>query len=318
MTKSSSLPTIIGRAKAGAARHSPAGPRPKRADPPKKDELAPLVAKELTLALVTGAARVIDLFHQWDSSGDGLIQKSEFRSGLEAFGLRAEPGEIDLLFDAWDSDNSGSLSLMELHRILRHGGSISLPRSLRHDAITQREVLGLELNDLRASMCEGERAKEDWRHIRAKASLIGKMQLAQALDRTPVRDVSAVEHERLLAALAEHTDGIVDTLSDWDGEFKGDGTVTKRDFWRAMAVVGVKTERDIADSLFTSFDEELAGTLEISILDSRLREAAGRKAKPSARSGGTSNLLGHHLFQDGDKTVQEQLRHALVHNSVIT
>ena len=45
------------------------------------------------------------------------------------------------MFDAWDTDRSGSLSLIELYRILRRGGNVSLPPALKPDPITQEEIL---------------------------------------------------------------------------------------------------------------------------------------------------------------------------------
>lgn len=44
------------------------------------------------------------------------------------------------VFDAWDLDQSGHISLLELHRILRRGGAVKLPPSLKPDPITQDEI----------------------------------------------------------------------------------------------------------------------------------------------------------------------------------
>ena len=66
------------------------------------------MVSELRKALVTCSARVIDLFKEWDTSGDGLLQKKEFRDGLTAFGLTADRAVVDALFGEWDADGSGA------------------------------------------------------------------------------------------------------------------------------------------------------------------------------------------------------------------
>ena len=39
-------------------------------------------------------------------------------------GLEVDEAEADTLFDSWDLDSSGSLSIEELHKILRRGGKV--------------------------------------------------------------------------------------------------------------------------------------------------------------------------------------------------
>jgi hypothetical protein len=122
------------------------------------------------------------------------------------------------------------------------------------------------------------------------------------------------------------------TLSDWDVDYNGDGSVTKRDFRRALIVVGLLPERYVADQLF---DHLLAkGTAK----DAAAAAAVGSKASsplstqdPSShkmelwlldrglRFGSKvtkSRVLPGDLFQNGDRSVQEQLRDALVANSL--
>jgi Ca2+-binding EF-hand superfamily protein len=39
-------------------------------------------------------------------------------------GLEVNEAEADTLFDSWDLDSSGTLSIDELHKILRRGGKV--------------------------------------------------------------------------------------------------------------------------------------------------------------------------------------------------
>ena len=70
-------------------------------------------------ALVTQATRVMDLFHQWDLNGDGVITFSEFLRALPELGLWADPSEAQDLFDSFDIDRSGTISFRELNHMLR-------------------------------------------------------------------------------------------------------------------------------------------------------------------------------------------------------
>jgi len=245
-----------------------------------------------------------------------LLQKAEFRDGLTAFGLNADRAVVDSLFDEWDADGSGDLSLIELHRILRHGGSIQLPRTLRHDTITQREVLGVELDELLEAE-ELPTEKKDWRHIRATATLIGRLQLAAARESRGVRPVSEIERSKLLKELQqpEVADEILRMLSDWDVEFKLDGLISKRDFRRVLPLIPhtVKVDRNVVDALFDEWDTEGREVLELHELDNKLND--GRTDK-KARNSQLKGMGGGELFQDGSKSVAEQLRDALVANSM--
>ena len=49
------------------------------------------VAQQLKLALSKNAGRVIDLFREWDTDGDGTVSRKEFRKALPALGLGVRP-----------------------------------------------------------------------------------------------------------------------------------------------------------------------------------------------------------------------------------
>ena len=47
-----------------------------------------------------------------------------FCKGLGGMGLGVKPAEAYALFDSWDSDAVGAISLSQLNNILRHGGRV--------------------------------------------------------------------------------------------------------------------------------------------------------------------------------------------------
>ena len=77
------------------------------------------ISEQLRDALGRNLARVVDLFHEWDVDGDGLITRAEFRKALNMLGVRASAPAMDALFDEFDVDGSGRINYHELHRQLR-------------------------------------------------------------------------------------------------------------------------------------------------------------------------------------------------------
>ena len=69
---------------------------------------------DLKQALVESAARVIDLFREWDSDGNGKVSRSEFHRAMGELKFDAAAEEVDKLFDSWDPDGSGFLELNEV------------------------------------------------------------------------------------------------------------------------------------------------------------------------------------------------------------
>ena len=76
------------------------------------------VAIQLRNALTANAVRIIDLFREWDDSGDGEVSKAEFRKAMIMLGFEVPRKDIDSLFDLWDPDRSGRLTVQELNKQL--------------------------------------------------------------------------------------------------------------------------------------------------------------------------------------------------------
>ena len=90
------------------------------------------VAEQLREALAKSAVRVIDLFNDWDTDGNGKISKEEFRKAMGLLGFNVPAEDIDALFDSWDPDGSGVLSLGELDKQLsEHKAKIEAQRRAR-------------------------------------------------------------------------------------------------------------------------------------------------------------------------------------------
>merc|ERR1712083_1037057 len=77
------------------------------------------VAVQIQEALAANAARVIDLFREWDIDGDGQITRKEFHKAMPMLGLEVPKREIDKVFDEFDPDGSGEISYTELKALLK-------------------------------------------------------------------------------------------------------------------------------------------------------------------------------------------------------
>jgi len=90
---------------------------------------APSITEQIAGALRSQSSRVLDLFREWDTDGDGEVSRKEFRKAMPELGLNVDLKEIDALFDMWDADGGGSLEFKELTKILRTSTS-TRPASL--------------------------------------------------------------------------------------------------------------------------------------------------------------------------------------------
>ena len=92
---------------------------------------AQLELASLRHALAGSLTHVRDAFHTWDTDGDGLVDRTEFRSAVSALGLEISLSVCDSAFDAYDTDCSGRIDHGEYVRhTLREAVSLSHSRAV--------------------------------------------------------------------------------------------------------------------------------------------------------------------------------------------
>ena len=99
------------------------------------------------------AVRVIDLFREWDTDGNGKVSRAEFHKAMEELKFNVPAEGIDNLFDEWDPDGSGMLEMNEIQSQLRRRVEIDA-KLLRDDAVE------LRLNVVRHH-ADGRRVRRD-------------------------------------------------------------------------------------------------------------------------------------------------------------
>jgi len=79
---------------------------------------APPISEQIATALRSSSGRVLDLFREWDSDGDGEISRKEFHKAMPALGLEVPKDDVNKLFDEWGGTD-GTIDYKELSRILK-------------------------------------------------------------------------------------------------------------------------------------------------------------------------------------------------------
>jgi hypothetical protein len=62
--------------------------------------------------------RVLELSKEWDTDGNGAVDKMELRKGIAGLGYWVPKKEIDFLFDCFDKDGSGEIAYGEFKKML--------------------------------------------------------------------------------------------------------------------------------------------------------------------------------------------------------
>ena len=276
------------------------------------------IATQLRDALTAQAVRVIDLFREWDEDGDGTVSKKEFRKALPALGLKVPREEADALFDEWDKDGDGSMTMEEMNKQLRRGNEIQLDAKLAPGASGRIELSSSNKHTINKGGPLG------------RQTTMRKVNLSASSDK-PIQ-------EQLRDALVKQGVKVITLFREWDED--GDGTVSKKEFRKAMPLLGLDVPRADIDALFDSWDPDGSGKLAMKEVEKQLRRgseiqldakmqagAAGKIETKSANKHGSrkgmlkegsrgTSMRNVNLSAASDKPIQEQLRDALAKQGV--
>ena len=83
-------------------------------------EYARSMLNHLTMPLVSSdrarsscPVAVGDLFHSWDSNGDGIIDREEWHAAIQSLGVIEPMQVLDIVFNEFDEDLSGAIDYEE-------------------------------------------------------------------------------------------------------------------------------------------------------------------------------------------------------------
>jgi Ca2+-binding EF-hand superfamily protein len=80
-------------------------------------ESIPLQLKKI---LDSNSAKLVDVFREWDTDGNGAIDKKEFRKAVAALGYEVPKRDLDQVFDEMDDSGDGFIEYSELKSVLRN------------------------------------------------------------------------------------------------------------------------------------------------------------------------------------------------------
>lgn len=61
----------------------------------------------------------LELFHEIDQNGDGILTRGEMAAALRRLGCPLSPSELDGVLRCFDADGSGSIDFGEFYQILK-------------------------------------------------------------------------------------------------------------------------------------------------------------------------------------------------------
>jgi len=93
-----------------------------------------------------------DVATKWDASGDGELDKKEFRQNVLKLLPDSEPAAIDAIFDRLDADGGGTLNMTEVKKALK---------SFQDESTAQRDLLRVKGLDLIAKFKACRRAQAE-------------------------------------------------------------------------------------------------------------------------------------------------------------
>jgi len=259
------------------------------------------IQTQLRDALARSGSRVIELFRQWDTDGDGIVSKAEFVRSLPQLGLQASNEALGALFDTFDPDGSGTIELKELEKMLRNrvGQLAGTAVMVGSAAAKLKSKAGIPSPPPGAKPTLGRKGSQKGSQktlARGKSGMFQGALGGVGADGEPV-DVQA----QLRDALVSSGSRVIELFRQWDTD--GDGTVSKKEFVRSLPQLGLQATKEEGGALFDTFDPDGSGSIELKELEKLLRRKApaagatkptlgGRKASQKGSQKGSQTLAG--------------------------
>ena len=247
--------------------------------------------------------RVIDFFRARDADGSGEIELNEFAAAMHDLGISGSKEELAALFATFDADGGGAISFKEFNKQLRAGRDQDLSRIQVKDALGN--ILDVNLaagaaGEIEMSTATATGLQHEARRKRGSA-LHGSERLVASEDGPSVV-------QQLRQIMAENATRVIDLFRDWDEDRSG--TITLKEFKRAIQALGYDASPADVAALFDSFDADGSKTIEMKELNKMLRKGADIALADELQAGaaGEIKLASLNLHR---RTVAERLATAL-------
>lgn len=172
--------------------------------------------------------RASDLFKKIDSSGDGLVDAEELKSGLADMGFKTTEAEFAVIMSRVDKDGGGDVSLKEFDRALKAAEKLP-PRKKVEEVVIPKKKQGITAED-----------REEFRQIFCLFKQLTKKELSNDGEEVlvPMDDsghISVDELEQLLEGVGMklRQDDLQHMIRDLDKD--GNGDIDFEEFCDAMS-----------------------------------------------------------------------------------
>ena len=82
--------------------------------------------------------RLMNIFAEWDTDGNGIVSRGEFCAALRRLGLDLSDGDLVWLFECFDEDGGGSIDAAEFAHLVHSAASSRALSSLRARTLKQQ------------------------------------------------------------------------------------------------------------------------------------------------------------------------------------
>jgi Ca2+-binding EF-hand superfamily protein len=264
----------------GSKRDLPAEERPKEDGQPSDHER---LRKRLCQEMCRHFQETIRYLVSAQSGGFEAVRRKDFQIGMsKLYGMRpVDVGDVGAqmlrlatlaLFDSWDIAHLGELDLIELMKVLRHGGSVQMPKGAPRDVIFQAEIASHELKARRTKQTAISAAKQALHGFVARTR---NEQLHIRAER-----VAPVQLESLLSTMLQESGSLIDLFLRWDTD--GDGTIGLEEFATAIMYLGFTFSKEVCTELFRFFDKDGSGTVNLEEIEATIKW--GKERKPRMRA----------------------------------
>ena len=168
--------------------------------------------------------QILEVFIEWDTDGNNSVSFEEFTRAMTSLGLKPSK-KLRNLWKDFDRDGSGGLDYQELLIALAPPKVEMAPKTYQ-DAASRRAESGRDM----------------------KVTVTAEI-------RTPAKQLNEAFSEIA-------SDRLMDALSEWDED--NDGTISRHEFGKAMAAIGLKATKVELMKYFNLLDLDNSGTISYS------------------------------------------------------
>ena len=178
-----------------------------------------------------------------------------------------------MLFDSFDPDGSGQLEFGELNKAFRRGATMQLSAELQDGAMGAIETKAQN--------------KSTKMRVAAHATSFAVKMKKKLSDRQSVTDQTQQE---LREKLMKNALKLGDMFKKWDED--GSGTINRKEWHKALPLIGISTTKDQIDKLFDYLDDDGSGEISYTELRAKLKQKSGGsspspKTRRPPQGGGT-------------------------------